>query len=85
MEETAGGGWASWLFSAVLLGFLLNLASDYTKPYIDSLIEKFSDSRRIQNEEKKAKFHRAVERAVEDPSEFYWRCTQLIIMFICFF
>ena len=45
------GGWGWWVFTAIILKFLLDWASGYAKPRIDSIWGKYSERQKLRNEE----------------------------------
>ena len=44
--------WIWWGFTTIVLALLVNLASSYTKPYMDRWLNKFSETRRIKSQKK---------------------------------
>ena len=59
-----------WWVSVVIVGLLINLASDYAKPWIDNVLSRFSESRRLALKERQKHFEEAVEEVTANPVEY---------------
>ena len=59
-----------WWVSVVIVGLLINLASDYAKPWIDNVLSRFSESRRLALKERQKHFEEAVEEVIANPLEY---------------
>jgi len=69
----------SWFISVVVVGLLINIASNYLLPVIDNQLSKYFDTRRKQNLKKQAFIEREVARMLANPSYFTWQTTNYII------
>lgn len=66
LKQAANPGW--WI-SVVVVGLLINLASDYLKPAIDKFVERFSAARKQANEKQKLSFKEDVQELLNEPSK----------------
>jgi hypothetical protein len=62
-------GWLWWLFSAVLVGFLMNVTAHYSTGAIDKLVGEFVESWKIVSEKRKQELEEALSRMLRDPVE----------------
>lgn len=60
-------GIASWVFSVVVMGILLNVISHYLIPYLDKYLERWSNHRRITNEKKRKDIENEINKMLLDP------------------
>lgn len=58
----------TWWVSVVVVGLLINLASDYLKPLLDRLMEKSSAVRKRANEKQAIRFQSDLNQLLDDPS-----------------
>jgi len=56
-----------WWVSAVVVGIIINLASDYLKPYIDKILATVSSRWKARVERKSVEFEELVQAHVNDP------------------
>jgi hypothetical protein len=61
--------WSWWFFSAIVLTIVLNIFSDYVKPRIDLIWQKYSDKRKRKNIEEENKINSVVDNMLQDPRE----------------
>jgi len=59
-----------WWVSVVIVGFLINIASDYARPWIDRVVSRFSESRRLALTERQKHFEETVEEVLANPVEY---------------
>ena len=59
----------AWWFGTVIVAFLINLVSDYSKPAIDKWLSKYSHLKRETNEKKKRQFDEHLSKLISEPVE----------------
>jgi hypothetical protein len=59
----------TWWISVVVVGLLINLASDYLKPLLDRILGSFSNARKRANEKQALLFQDDLQKLVNDPSK----------------
>lgn len=63
----------SWIFSVVVVSFLVNVASNKATPYIDKQFEKLFDYQRVRNQKRKALIDIEVKRMLDDAQYFQYK------------
>jgi len=53
--------WIWWVFSVILVSFIVNITSTYAKPLLDNMGVKYSNKRRKKITETKKKYDKVVE------------------------
>jgi len=80
MEALPSGweAWTWWIFSVVIVGFLLNLATAFLYPKIEKQLARFSETRRKRLEEKNKLFQNMVDEIRNDKIKYFDLKTDLI-------
>jgi hypothetical protein len=60
-----------WIISVVIVGILINLASDYLKPYTDEVLGRYFATRKLATEERQAKFDQEVDMLSKYPAKVF--------------
>lgn len=62
--------WIWWGFTTVVLALLVNLASSYTKPYVDRVLNRISEGRKIRSQKKQEEYNKELNKLLNNPSRF---------------